>query len=768
MRTSSLDLSCIALHPRSAVRHPPLPTSLKPTRSCRCDMHRQKIDGDAGTNRQHGSRNAVNCSDPRARMWGKMMMMAVAAIAALVLGCSVGGVRAERLTPSLAPTYLPFVNGLPTTAMLLTRTSMPPGLTATSMSYTPPTPEQLADDHAARVWVAPMIGSASSVPLTFLVSRVAEIVAANLVAFLGTPFFALRMFNGSVAVYEADVGAGTSDGDVYAPPYWLPGVYTEMTAGESHMCFLTIEQHAECRTTTPGFQAPSALMAARSNVTYTQLAAASRFTCGLRAVDQLVECFGLVGSDGTPGPVHMNYTSSIRYVNIAAQYENGFCGVVADTGAIACYSVISTTVPERVVMPAPSSPDLKFVYPLWQYLNPTISPFDQACAMKSDGFLNCFSSAPVGNNPPRAMSQATMMKTIVMGATTDNGQLQHVDELIGWISDPAVAVFEILRFVAVDPDHGNDSLCASINTQSPAEMLTLVPCATLPGALERVLHPNTWVQLLPASYTHNTTELVYGATTIASVPPTCFTPDEIGLLGNGSWAARMAATAGQAATLNCTGTDHCFRTMQNAQFVGLTFTGSLKHALWSYSDTSTNTYSHLPPSTIAITDCVFVAMGAVLLKTNGSATITGCTITNSLPWANTTLGLIELEDASLAMSGTTFSHNHLPVSPTFLRSCLRSDSLLPVTISITDSHWLDNRASSLAKPSRNGAVGVLELVRISGGVALQVHANGPLVLNVVDSTFKQQEVRCVPCNGGQSGTDMIATCLQLRSLLLTV
>lgn len=218
-------------------------------------------------------------------------------------------ISAERFTPSITPTHLPIVNGIAANAMLLTRTSMPPGLTASSPAYVAPTAEQLADEHAAWAWIHPSVGAAPALPLAFIVSRVCEILVANLGGSHGGAFFALRYFNGSVQVFEA-AGAFTDvDTERFNPPFWMPSLYSEMTAGQSHMCFLTLDQHVECFTSYAVFFAPEALMASRSNVSYTQLSAASRFTCGLRAVDQLVECFGAAGRDIT-ALIPMNYTST--------------------------------------------------------------------------------------------------------------------------------------------------------------------------------------------------------------------------------------------------------------------------------------------------------------------------------------------------------------------------------------------------------------------------------------------------------------------------
>lgn len=274
-------------------------------------------------------------------------------------------------------------------------------------------------------------------------------------------------------------------------------------------------------------------------------------------------------------------------------------------------------------------------------------------------------------------------------------------------------------------------------------MRNLIPCATLTRALTLIAHPRTWIQLLPGSRSsHSHSQLLeYRATTIASAPPS-FTPDELALLGNGSWAVRMQETAasGQAATIDCTGSRTCFITLySDIRFLGLTFTGSSEYAIVSLSDDSTDANARLPPSTLSIENCVFNGTGAVLLKTKGSVAISGCTITNSLPWANTTLGLIELEDASLTMTETIFSHNHLPIADTFLRSCIRSKSFAAVRLSITESNFLDNSASVVESDSP----------AIPGGVAVQVQANGPLFFHLSDSSFVQQNVRCSNCNGGQ-------------------
>lgn len=371
------------------------------------------------------------------------------------------------------------------------------------------------------------------------------------------------------------------------------------------------------------------------------------------------------------------------------------------TGEVACYSVHATVLPEEVVLPAPTLP-LSFRFPLWLQVDASLFPFGQACAMRSDGVPECLIPLLVGASVPRPMSQVTMVDSIVQGATSDNGQLQRADPVNGWSSsDPVVNLFEVLRFIAVDPrvGQGNDATCAAVSMQSPVEMAGLVPCASLSHALTLVAHPHTWIQLLPSVYSVGSLTLNFSETTIASVPPSSLTPDEIALLGSGtalSWAVRMAEAGSSQPVIDCTGSLHCFTTMHsNMQFVGLTFTGSLSHAVVSFSDSNPQfTNFLLPPSTLTIINCIFDAMGAVLRKQQGSVTITDCTISNSLQWANTTNGLIELEDASLVMSGTTFTHNHMPVADTFLRSCLRSVSTTSVTVTVGDSHWLDNSATS--------------------------------------------------------------------------
>ena len=449
---------------------------------------------------------------------------------------------------------------------------------------------------------------------------------------------------------------------------------------------------------------------------------------------------------------------SLRYVSIAAQFDRGFCGVVTDTGVLACYNVYNAPAPESIVLPAPSSASVKFAYPLWLCIDENSPLFAvQACAMRSDGFTECAFSLPEG---ARSMSQATSINSVVMGATSEDGWLQQTDPAHGWIVIPAITLFEVLCFIGVDPAQGNDALCAPFSLPDAVGMKSFVPCASLARALMLIAHSNTWIQLLPGMYSANNLTIDYGATTITSSPPSCLAPTELASLGNGSWVSRMEQTAGQVATIDCTGAANCFSTMlSNVHFINLTFTGSLNHSIWSYSDNSTTGNSRLPPSTLTITNCVFDAIGAVLLKQQGAVTITGCSITNSLQWANTTNGLIELEDASLVMTGTSFSHNHLPIADSFLRSCLRSVSTLPVTMSISDSHWLNNSASSVG--ASWSIVGVSSSPSLGpGGVALQIQANGPLVLSLVDSTIVQQTVHSLSSIGGQSRTTtVVALCV---------
>ena len=263
-------------------------------------MHNDRAPAAENMQRRGGSRLAgiSRARATRATSWMITLALLAVIIPAVIL--------AERFTPSITPTHLPLVNGISSNAMLLTRTSMPPGLTASSPAYVAPTADQLADEHAAWAWIIDY----SALPRAFIVSRVAEIAVANVLWEQGAPlFFALRFFNGSVQIHVS-IGTLTPAGtNLYAAPYWLPGVYSEMTAGTSHICFLTVDQHVNCTTTVRTFPAPNALMESLSAVAYTQIAAASWFTCGLRAVDQHVECFGAVGRD-VNAPIPMNFTSS--------------------------------------------------------------------------------------------------------------------------------------------------------------------------------------------------------------------------------------------------------------------------------------------------------------------------------------------------------------------------------------------------------------------------------------------------------------------------
>ena len=223
---------------------------------------------------------------------------------------------ADRFSPAITPTHLTSVNGISRNAMLITRTSIPPGMDPADVTLTA---EQLADENAAWACISPTAAPGNTMPLAFIVTRVAEIALANLDwAQSSPPFFALRYFNGSVQVYQATGTVTTNGVAEFSAPYWLSGVYSEMTTGEAHICALTTDQRVQCITTTLSFPAPTALMATRSAVAYTQIAAASRFTCGLRALDQLVECCGAVGRD-VNALTAVNYTSTSVALHSAAR-----------------------------------------------------------------------------------------------------------------------------------------------------------------------------------------------------------------------------------------------------------------------------------------------------------------------------------------------------------------------------------------------------------------------------------------------------------------
>lgn len=123
---------------------------------------------------------------------------------------------------------------------------------------------------------------------------------------------ALRHTNGSVLLIE--------EGSVELLRYWgrwLPGSYTALSAGANTICFLNTTGYAHCVNGVSTMPDDSMMLKERAHIQYKQISCGDTFTCGLRANDSHVECFGMIDYE-TPANL---YSSALAYSSIAAQWS---------------------------------------------------------------------------------------------------------------------------------------------------------------------------------------------------------------------------------------------------------------------------------------------------------------------------------------------------------------------------------------------------------------------------------------------------------------
>ena len=124
--------------------------------------------------------------------------------------------------------------------------------------------------------------------------------------------FALRFHNGSALLFLA------SPVD-FMSITWLPERYTAMSAGARFMCLLNTTGHASCMGRSNfGSDDRTLLLEHRAHVQYSQIACGASFSCGLRANDSRVECFGMLERDEL---LALN-SSVLAYSSIAAQWNS--------------------------------------------------------------------------------------------------------------------------------------------------------------------------------------------------------------------------------------------------------------------------------------------------------------------------------------------------------------------------------------------------------------------------------------------------------------
>lgn len=246
-----------------------------------------------------------------------------------------------------------------------------------------PAPSQPEDYHTAIVALPNMNQqNADPPPLTFLVSRAAEIVYTV----AKWSMYAIRYYNNSV-----ELGAGGDDEFNVYSKRMLPGTYTAMTNGKMHICLLSTTMHILCLADSPALDnSTGVLFGHRANVTFSEVSASDFLTCGLRLEDARVECYG-VSLDSSLGQTLIAFnTSGQTYRAIAAQ-SDGYCGLTTDTGDMLCTSIVGAA--EALYFPAPTLP-LFFRSPL------ASCTFDSKCVTLSDGTIQCL-SLPAGASVPQ-------------------------------------------------------------------------------------------------------------------------------------------------------------------------------------------------------------------------------------------------------------------------------------------------------------------------------------------------------------------------------
>jgi len=140
-----------------------------------------------------------------------------------------------------------------------------------------------------------------------LVRDVAEVVFIA----LSERAFAVRFHNGSALLFQAPTLGRMSI------THW-PGTYAAMSAGVRFMCLLNTTGHASCTGRSNfGTDDRTLLLEHRAHVRYSQISCGASFSCGLRANDSRVECFGMMSREE---PLSLN-SSALAYSSIAAQFS---------------------------------------------------------------------------------------------------------------------------------------------------------------------------------------------------------------------------------------------------------------------------------------------------------------------------------------------------------------------------------------------------------------------------------------------------------------
>jgi hypothetical protein len=147
-------------------------------------------------------------------------------------------------------------------------------------------------------------------PIAFLVCDVVEVVFIALFE----RAFVFRFNNGSVLLFQAPRGDRMSSA-------WLPEQYAAMSAGVRSICLLNTAGHVSCMGQSVIGLDRTWLLEHRAHVQYSQISCGASFTCGLRANDSRVECFGMLSSDK---PLSLN-SSALTYRSIATQRNTNTC-----------------------------------------------------------------------------------------------------------------------------------------------------------------------------------------------------------------------------------------------------------------------------------------------------------------------------------------------------------------------------------------------------------------------------------------------------------
>ena len=562
--------------------------------------------------------------------------------------------------------------------------------------------------------------------------------------------FALRYPNGSV-----QLGTPTSVNNFLYTSEWLQGPYAAMANGDSHLCLLRESGFIECRAATApvaGFDSSSGvLMQHRSDVRFSQIAAANCFTCALRVNDSKVECFGDVASDWLVAPlppVRMALnSSSLQYSVIAAQYAGGWCGLILDQAGrdLYCWSVNNSI--ETLALPAPTAP-LFWRAPMWS------SEQTRGCAIRNDGCFACnWTDGSIGLPDPSqqtAVSDLTSWRAVLSGAVASTGTV--MDYLnVGTTDYPLDFQFSPVRFIGVDSTHGDDSRCMAVNTLSPADLLAFIPCATLAGAMQQLTRRNTWIHFLPGTHFGGGETINFVDVTLSSQPPPFMTASELASIGNGSWTQRMtdASALNPAAVLDCSGFVHCVSCdFRRFSLIGLSFTGSIEHAITHYfpfvsEDTVEPDFTML--------NCNFTRVGGMLYKRLGQALISGCSMSDCTQNTNVT-ALVDLQQVDGSISSSSFERNYfLDSDPAdlSLRTCVRiENSNKARAVGISDCSFIDNHASApfaAAVPPPS----------VLGGVAIQIYAF-KLQIGIDRCTFINQTTAGTSVYGGRGDSHFAA------------